>query len=163
MFTSAVRTSTLLSSASHSRCEISANITQHFAVWLSSDNLTGSSAFSICPHPAPRGGQGFAWEVGAGCEELPSSTCGDPVEVTGLFVGVQILFSPFTPLHFFPGQYSVLKQSFALIFITLGSSLLYKPANFQSHLLTYTEIQAGHKNVLGNVSKQWQGFLMAEK
>lgn len=67
----------------------------------------------------------------------------------------------------FPGKYSILRQSFALFFITLGSSLLYKPANFQSHLLTQTERhrhrQAGHKNALGNISKQWQGFLVVKK
>ena len=108
---------------------------------------------------SPRSRQGSArgWQRGAAIQRPWAP------DRSHRFVGLQILLSPFTPLHFFPGQFSILRQSFALIFITLGSSLSSKQAHFQSHLLTYTEIQAGHKNTLGKVSKQWQSFLMAAK
>lgn len=88
--------------------------------------------------------------------------CGDPMDGSGLLES-KFGFHFSLISIFFPGLYSILRQSSALIFITLGSSLSYKPANFQSHLLTYTEIQAGHKNSLGNLSKQWYSFLVAAK
>lgn len=117
--------------------------------------MRGSSALSIQPQEE---GKALPGRLGT-----PVRNCGDAVQVRS----PNLVFTFRSSTFVFPGKYSILRQSFAPFFITLGSSLLYKPANFQSHLLTQTERhrhrQAGHKNALGNISKQWQGFLVVKK
>lgn len=107
------------------------NFSSHYAVFckgflVCSATRAGSSAFTKWPHN----------QCPAGRAAYRDLTWGGIQWTLWLSPGLTCTFHSSVVFVFFSGQYAILRWSFALIFIALGSSLLYKTANVQSHLLT---------------------------